>query len=88
MHDVAAGFPAKPVRCTPGYGTLPMKNLVFAILFLLAVIAGVGAYRGWFTVNKTKIQQDEQAVKDELQDLEQEVKTKADDLTGKSHTGK
>lgn len=65
-----------------------MKNLVFAILLLLAVIAGVGAYRGWFTVNKAKIQQDEQIVKEELQDIEQQVKKKSGELTGKSPNGK
>jgi len=62
-----------------------MKNFVFASLLLLAVIAGVGAYRGWFTVDKPKIEQDEQTAKQELQDLEQKVKTKAGDLTGKSN---
>ena len=65
-----------------------MKNLVFALLFLLAIIAGVGAYRGWFTVNKTRIEQDEQAIKVEVQDLEQQVKTKSGELTGKRHDQK
>lgn len=56
-----------------------MKNLVFALLLIVAVIAGVGVYRGWFTVNKAKIQQDEAAAKKEMYDLEQQVKDKTSD---------
>ncbi|MBI3860417.1 MAG: hypothetical protein HY290_00825 [Planctomycetia bacterium] len=60
-----------------------MKNLVFALLLLAAVIAGVGAYRGWFTMNKPKIEQDEQTAKEELHDLGQQVKTKSGELSDK-----
>ena len=62
-----------------------MKNRVSVILLLLAVIAAVGVYRGWFIVNKPKIEQDEQMVKEELQGLGQKVKTKSGELTGTSY---
>jgi len=57
-----------------------MKNFVFGLLVLLAVIAGVGAYRGWFTMDKAKLQQDEDVAKAEIQHLEQEVKDKTSNL--------
>ena len=53
-----------------------MKKLIISILLLLAVIAGVGLYRGWFTVNQTRIHQDEDTVKEKVHDLEQKVKDK------------
>lgn len=56
-----------------------MKNLVFALLLLVAVIAGVGVYRGWFTVNKAQIEQDEVTAKQEMHDLEQNVQEKTSD---------
>jgi hypothetical protein len=56
-----------------------MKNWLLKLLLLAAVIVGVGMYRGWFTVNETKIQQDENAAKTELHDLAQQVKEKTSD---------
>jgi hypothetical protein len=53
-----------------------MKNFIVAFLLLAAVVVGVGAYRGWFTVNKARIQQDEDTAKTELHDLGQQVKEK------------
>jgi len=59
-----------------------MKKLVFSILMLLAVIFGVGFYRGWFTVNQTRIQQDEETAKGGMHDLEQKVKDRTGDRNG------
>jgi predicted negative regulator of RcsB-dependent stress response len=68
-----------------------MKALVFVLVLLLAVIVGVGFYRGWFrlsmqsmdnqpsatiTVDKDKIREDEQKSKDKVQGFEQEAKKK------------
>ena len=57
-----------------------MKNFLIAMLLLAAVIVGVGIYRGWFTVNKTKIEEDEDAAKAEINSIEKQVKEKASDL--------
>jgi beta-lactam-binding protein with PASTA domain len=56
-----------------------MKNLVFVLLVLVAGIAGFGLYRGWFTVNRQKIEQDEATAKAEMHDLEQKVQDKTSD---------
>ena len=56
-----------------------MKKLVFVLLLLVAVIFGFGLYRGWFTVNEQKIEQDEATAKKELHDLEHKVKDKTSD---------
>jgi len=60
-----------------------MKNILFAFLLLAAVIVGFGAYRGWFTVNNAKIEQDEVVAKTEVHDLGQQVKDKTSDLKDK-----
>lgn len=57
-----------------------MKNLAFVLLVLAAGISGFGLYRGWFTVNQQKIEQDEEAAKKEMHDLGQKVKEKTSDL--------
>jgi hypothetical protein len=59
-----------------------MKSFVFGFLLLAAVIAAVGAYRGWFTVDQAKIQQDEESAKTELYDIGQKVKEKTSDRKG------
>jgi cell division protein FtsB len=53
-----------------------MRRLFVFLLFVIAVILGVGLYRGWFTVDREKIQEDEQRAKQEVQELVQEVKAK------------
>ena len=58
-----------------------MKNLVFVLLVLAACVVGLGVYRGWFSVNRQKLQQDENTVKKEIHDLEQKVKDKSSELT-------
>jgi hypothetical protein len=70
---------AGPTAASKG---LIMKNWILKLLLLAAVIVGVGAYRGWFTVNETKFLQDEDAAKSELHDLGRQVKEKASDLSG------
>ena len=60
-----------------------MKNWLLKFLLLAAVIIGVGIYRGWFSVNETKIQQDEDAAKTEMHELGQQVKDKTSDLKDK-----
>ena len=57
-----------------------MKNLVFVLLVLVAGISAFGICRGWFTVNEQKLEQDESTAKQELHDLEQNVKDKTSDL--------
>jgi hypothetical protein len=59
-----------------------MKNLVVVLLLIVAGLSGFGIYRGWFTMDQQKIEQDEIAAKAELRDLEQKVKEKASDLKG------
>jgi len=59
-----------------------MKNFIFALLLIAVVVVGFGLYRGWFTVNKAKIQQDEAAAKTEVHDLGQQVKEKTSDRKG------
>ena len=75
-----------------------MRTLVFVVVVLLAGIAGVGFYRGWFgistnstdqkpsatiTVDKDKIHADEQKAKDKVQSFGQEAKEKIGNRTGK-----
>ena len=57
-----------------------MRRL-FVLLALTLAIVCVGFYRGWFTVNKAKIQEDEQKAKEEVRELMQEVKTKTGERT-------
>ena len=51
-----------------------MKKLVVALLVLFVVIGCVGLYRGWFTVDQARIQQDEEAAKAKVQDLGKKIK--------------
>jgi len=53
-----------------------MKRLFIVLLMLVVGIVGLGFYRGWFTVNQDKIQQDEQRAKEEVRELMQDVKAK------------
>lgn len=57
-----------------------MKNLAFVLLLVAAGISGIGIYRGWFTVNQQKIEQDEDKAKTEIHDLGEKVKEKTSDL--------
>jgi Tfp pilus assembly protein PilO len=54
-----------------------MRKLVF-VLLVVVVIIGVGFYRGWFMVDPKKIEQDEIRAKQEVRELLQEAKEKAD----------
>ena len=75
-----------------------MRTLVFVVVVLLAGIAGVGFYRGWFgistnstdqkpsatiTVDKDKIHADEEMAKEKVEGLGQKAKEKTSDLTEK-----
>ena len=75
-----------------------MKKLVVVVVLLLATVAGLGFYRGWFslstentdhkpsatiTVDKDKIREDEQKSKDKVQGFEQSAKKKIGDRAGK-----
>jgi preprotein translocase subunit SecF len=68
-----------------------VKALLVVVVLLLVGIAGLGFYQGWFhlstnstdqkssttiTVDKDKIQKDEQTVKDKVQGIGQEAKEK------------
>lgn len=60
-----------------------MKRLFVVLLILIVVIIGFGFYRGWFTANPDKIQEDEQRAKEEVQELMQKVKDKTGGHTEK-----
>jgi preprotein translocase subunit SecF len=75
-----------------------MKTLLVLVVLLLAGIAGLGFYRGWFrlstnsadqkpsatiTVDKEKIHADEEQAREKVQGLGQKVKDKTSDLTDK-----
>lgn len=75
-----------------------MRNLLFVVVVLLAGIAGVGFYRGWFsvstnspdqkpsatiTVDKDKIHADEELAKEKMEGLGQKAKEKTGDMTEK-----
>ena len=66
-----------------------MRTLVFVVIVLLAGIAGLGIYRGWFgistnstdqkpsatiTVDKDKIHADEELAKEKVEGLGQKAK--------------
>jgi len=57
-----------------------LKRLVILIVVLCAVVAGVGLYRGWFTVNQAMLKQDEKTVKEKVYKLEQKLKESTADL--------
>jgi hypothetical protein len=60
-----------------------MKRLFVVLLVLVVGIVGFGFYRGWFTANQDKIQQDEQRAKEEIRELIHEVKDKTGERTDK-----
>lgn len=60
-----------------------MKRLFFLLLVVVVGIVGLGFYRGWFTVNQDKIQQDERTAKEKVRELMQEVKSKTGEGTDK-----
>jgi len=70
-----------------------MRGFLFVLVLLVVAIAGVGLYRGWFQVStqqtegnstvsvsmdKNKLKEDEEKVKDKVQDLGHQVKDKKD----------
>jgi len=76
-----------------------MKQFAIFVVLVVACIAGVGFYRGWFhvasdtdaakrnvtfTADPTKIKEDEKKVVDKVQDLGHRVKDKAAAPTDKS----
>jgi predicted negative regulator of RcsB-dependent stress response len=76
-----------------------MKNLVFVVVLLLAGIAGLGFYQGWFhfstnstdnkssatiTVDQDKIRADEGKAKEKVEEFGQKAKEKAGDRAGKA----
>ena len=76
-----------------------MKSLVIVVVLLVVGIVGVGLYRGWFqvstnntdqkpsatlTVDKGKIHEDEQKVKNKLHSFGQEAKEEVDGRADKS----
>ena len=75
-----------------------MRHLVGVAVLLLAVMVGVGLYRGWFqlstnnagektsatiTVDKGKIHADEKKAKEEMHGFAQEAKEKTGERSGK-----
>ena len=81
-----------------GKGKNNMRTLVFVVVVLLAGIAGLGFYRGWFglstnstdqkpsatiTVDKDKIHADKEMAKEKVQGLGQKAKEKTGDRAEK-----
>jgi uncharacterized protein YxeA len=75
-----------------------MKGLLALLVLLVIVIGGVGLYRGWFTVatentdkkpsvsismDKDKIKEDEEKVKEKVHDFGQSVKKETGDKADK-----
>jgi hypothetical protein len=73
-----------------------MRGFLFLLVLLAVGIVGVGLYRGWFqvstnkaddkstvsvTMDKTKIKEDEEKVKEKVQDLGHSVKDKTAERT-------
>jgi predicted negative regulator of RcsB-dependent stress response len=76
-----------------------MKHLVGVAVLLLAVMVGLGFYRGWFqlstkdtgdkpsatiTMDKGKIQADEKKAKEEMHDFGQKAKETTGDRTAQA----
>jgi len=76
-----------------------MRNIFGVAVLILACVVGWGFYRGWFqlstdtanqrpsatiTVDKAKMQEDEQKAKDKFGSLEQEAKEKVGARTDKA----
>jgi uncharacterized protein HemX len=71
---------------------LTMKRLLFVLVVLVAGVAALGYYRGWFTVstdgkeevdikvNREKLKEDEDKAKAKLEGLKDQIKDKADEL--------
>jgi hypothetical protein len=70
-----------------------MRGFLFVLVLLAVAIVGVGLYRGWFqvstqkgedkstvsiTMDKNKIKEDEEKVKEKVQDLGHQVTDKKD----------
>jgi hypothetical protein len=54
-----------------------MRSLFIILLLLFSVTCGVGFYRGWFTVDRVKIEEDEKKAAAEVRHLMQKAKPKA-----------
>ena len=76
-----------------------MRSLMLVVLLLAIGIAGLGYYRGWFTLStnstdptpsatikldKDKFHADEQKARDDVQGAGQKAKHEVGDLTGKA----
>jgi predicted negative regulator of RcsB-dependent stress response len=72
-------------------------KVLFVVVVLILIVAGLGFYRGWFqlstdkednksnvtfSVNKDKFQEDENKAKETVQDLGHKVKEKTSNQTG------
>jgi beta-lactam-binding protein with PASTA domain len=64
-----------------------MRRLLFILVVLVAGLAALGYYRGWFTVSdsavtvdKEKVQEDEAKAKAKLEGLKGQAEDKADEL--------
>jgi Tfp pilus assembly protein PilO len=63
---------------------MTMKRLFSTLLLVVVGIVGFGFYRGWFTVNQEKIQQDEQRAKEKVLELTHELKAKSAEAPDKA----
>lgn len=61
-----------------------MKRLLISALLVAVGIVGFGFYRGWFTVNQDKIQQDEAKAKEKVLEFTEELRTKASEAKDKA----
>jgi hypothetical protein len=79
--DKVGGEPDQP---RPGVeeGAKTMKNLLFVLIVLVAGVAALGWYRGWFTVSTGTDDINVKMNKEQLKDDEEKAKTKLEGLKG------
>jgi len=63
-----------------------MKGFLGSIAILLVILAAVGYYRGWFTVdvNQNQVQQDEKVLKENAQKLTDKLNDKLNKMSDKT----
>jgi chromosome segregation ATPase len=80
-----------------------LRNLIFTIVLVALIVGGFGYYRGWFgvathsddnksnlnvSINKDKVQADEERAKQALHKLENKIKGKSEEAGGNNEVAK
>jgi uncharacterized protein HemX len=79
--DKVGGESGQP-RPDVGEGAKTMKRLLFVLIVLVAGVAALGWYRGWFTVSTGTDELNVKMNKDQLKDDEEKAKAKLEGLKG------